>query len=186
MILGISFAQLFFVLVSQCVTGIVVFVVTALNEGRRQRLTANFERKQQHYSDLFEVLYKVTKGLSLENTNVFTSPGTFDVAKIEDDLATKDLLRIDALSNIWATERVRSEIEIWANHRKHLMLAFSSIKGIQGLPIADGEFAKKKTAAQLELDSMDAQMERIIQSIHDDLLISRRGIWKILARQQKV
>lgn len=182
MILGITFEQLMWLVVSQLFTGAIVFLFTALNEGRRHRLTANFELKQQHYSDLFEVLFKVTKGLGLENTNVFTSPGTFDVSKIEEDLGSKDLLRIDALNNIWATDKVRTTVDAWAIHRQRFMLIASTVEAVKGLPVEPGEFGRKKQEAQAEIDAMDKQLEAIIQAIHDDLLISRSGIWKVLAR----
>ena len=182
MILGITFEQLTWLVVSQIVTGAVVFAFTALNEGRRHRLTANFEQKRQHYSELFEVLFKVTKGLGLENTNVFTSPGTFDVSKLEEDLGSKDLLRIDALNNIWASEKVQAAVDAWAIHRQRFMLIASTVKAVEGLTLEPVEFARKKQEAQAAIDAMDEQLAAIIRAIHVDLFISRKGIWKLLAR----
>jgi hypothetical protein len=182
MFLGMTFNQIASLLLSQLIIGSILFVFTGLNEGRRQRLTANFGKKQEHYADLYEILFKVITGLRLESTNVFLSPNTHDISKLERDLDTKDIVKVMALNHIWASKSVLMAVDVWEGHRKRFMLLAATVTATKDLPLAHGDFGKKKDQAMAELASMDAQLETIKDMIHTDLLINKKGIWKVLAR----
>lgn len=182
MFLGMTFNQIASLLLSQLIIASILFVFTGLNEGRRQRLTVNFGKKQDHYADLYEILFKVTTGLRLESTNVFLLPNTHDISKLEKDLDTKDVVKVMALNHIWASKSILKAVDAWEGHRKRFILLASTVVAAKGLPLAPGEFGDKKDQALAELASMDVQLETIKQLIHADLLISKKGIWKVLAR----
>lgn len=152
--------------------GITVCSVTFL-ERRRLRISGNFERKQEHYADLFDVLYRVTSGLRKWHSNVFVSPDTGDLEEIQKSLDAKDVIRLDALNQIWSSPKVIECADRWIEHRLALASALTTLQELKTLLTVEQRIELKQQA-DVSRDAMIQELEQVRQAIKEDLYLTRK------------
>lgn len=162
---------------TQVITVVIAVGSVSLLERRRLRTSGNFERKQAHYADLFDVLFKVTKGLQQWHTNIFVSKDVHDLDAIQQELDSKDVLRLDALNQIWSSPKVIQTTETWIQHRKALAFALSSIQDLKELLTVEQRIEFKKDADAAK-DAMVRSLNEVKDAVQQDLYL--KGKWRSL------
>lgn len=159
--------------ITQLVTfGIALFGASIL-ERRRLRASGNFERKQAHYADLFDILYRVTYALRKWNSEVYSSDGGGDIEALEGLLEAKDVRRLEALNQIWASAEVIETSERWIRQRQELGLALSTLKNLSALHSIEDRMSLKDKAEAAEV-SLVRQLEEVRRAIQHDLYLNKR------------
>ena len=149
--------------------GIAVGSVSLL-ERRRLRTSGNFERKQAHYADLFDVIYKVSNALQQWHTNVFVSNEAQDIDAIERELGSKDVGRMDALNQIWSSPKVIETTERWIDHRKALARSLSTIREM-GSALSVEERIQLKRQADESKEAMVTALTEVRNAVKEDLFL---------------
>ena len=149
--------------------GIAVGSVSLL-ERRRLRTSGNFERKQAHYADLFDVIYKVSNALQQWHKNIFVSNEVQDIDAIERELGSKDVGRMDALNQIWSSPKVIETTERWIDHRKALARSLSTIREM-GSTLSVEERIQLKRQADLSKEAMVNALTEVRNAVKEDLFL---------------
>ena len=159
--------------ITQAATVVITVGTVSLLERRRLRVSGNFQRKQEHYADLFDILYRVTYALKKWNSDVYSGESTRDLDALEELLEAKDVRRLDALNQIWASEAVIENSERWIKHRQELGLALSTIQNLSGLHSTVSRISLKEKADIAE-GKLVLQLEEVRKAIQIDLYLNKR------------
>jgi hypothetical protein len=160
-------------LLTQLSAMVVAILSVRFTERQRLRASGNFERKQNHYADLFDVLFNVTRALRLWHSNVFVSNETADLDAIQKELDGKDVARLDALNQIWSSKKVIETTERWIDCRKDLSSTLTNMQVFKESLTVEDRIALKQQA-DTSRDALVKVLEEVKVAMKEDLYLKRR------------
>ena len=162
-----------FYVITQISAILLAIVSVSFTERRRLRTSGNFERKQEHYADLFDVLFNVTRALRQWHANVFVSNDAAALDALQKELDSKDVARLDALNQIWSSPKVIETTERWIDQRKALASALTNILIFKELQTVEERKALKQLADKSK-DELIQVLEEVKLAMKEDLYLKRR------------